>query len=199
MIEIIVLFLVLCWIYKQRSINNSSNVYLFNKIAMLQRFSNIQTFPSYVNGYIFKGVDTKGENILFVIKNNSLEISNIEVASIYEKAKKLHYHNIVLVVSSINNINIIKLLKSYNITYWDKRKMLSIINNSMENNNIDYNINNKIDNNINSNINENPTILNTSNTSDDKCTIDQSFNPIMDADSKRTSIFGSLFNKPDRL
>ncbi len=185
MFELIIFIIIIYFVFKKSNINYSNNLYLFNKISMLKKFSNIQTFPSFVNGYIFRGVDTQGENILFVIKNNSLEISNIDVTSIYENATKLHYHNIVLVVSSIINPNIIKLLNSYNITYWDRRKMLSIINNS---NNI-----------IDDNINKNSTILTTSNTSDDKCTIEESFNPIMDADTKKTSIFASLFNKPDKL
>lgn len=183
--DLIIIILVFYFIYKKFIIGNS-NLAMFNKVAIKQGFSNIRNLPSISTKYNLISADAKGENFLFAIKIGPSEISNNDIIAIYERAKKIHIHNVILVTDYINNSNIIKQLSSYNIEVWDRNKMLLLLRDVTEITRTTVNT-------------QSNNILHTSNASDDKCEIEPPFDPIKDGRTEAHSILGSLFNKPNKL
>lgn len=184
MFELIFIIIIIYLCVKKSKISANNNIFLFYKVMKNQGFSNVKNVystPSY--GYV--KADLHGENFLFEVKNTSDPIGKYEINSLYDMAKKSHIHNCILVYSN-NPITpeVMRKIEDYNIQLWDTEKMQSLMQN------------------LNTNIQENTyesNVLHTSNTSDDKCKIEPSYNPIKDGQSIKNSILSGLFDKPDRL
>lgn len=184
MIDAIIIIFVIYYIYKKA--NQKSSKTLLYQMFNVKNFSNIKEV-AYEGDVVYIRADGKGENFLFVVKNNPIGITPILIQNIKIKAQQMHLHNIVFVTSAITDLNIIRLLKSNNIKVWDNATLKSFLNPGLDNDNTITTI-------------EKPTILSTSDTSNDKCKIEpSSYNPIQEGEHKVGSIFSGLFDKPERL
>lgn len=169
--DLIIIFIIIYVLYNKYFQNSSITEYKLNTLFKVQHFSNIKR-DSTIPGMLLITADSRGENYLFAKK--IIPFSIIDINTIYEKAQKDHIHNIVILHSNnaINN-NLLEKIKEYNIQIWDNKKIDSLITSPSTS-----------------------SILQTSNTSDDTCKIDNNqFEPIQEP----TSFWKNLFKKPDRL
>ncbi len=172
---IITILIIIFFLFKY--FNQSS----LNTMLKSNDFSNIkkiQIMPQIVA----TTADSHGENYFFVTKNSISQFNGIEIDKIYEKASKLHYHNIIIISNNITSSSpIYKKIQNYGIDLWDNKKLQSM---SISNATKTYKRKNT------------KSFLKTSDTSDDKCEIElNSFDPIQEPKKK----LSFLFNKPDRL
>ena len=184
MIDVIIIIFIIYYIYKKA--NQKSSKTLLYEMFKFQRFSNIKEI-AYEGDIVYIRADGKGENFLFVVKNMPTGITQNLINRIKEKSNQLHIHNVIFVTSSLSDVNIIRTLKTNNIKYWDNATIKSFLIPNLDTENAINNV-------------PEPTILSTSDTSNDKCKIEKSsFDPIQEGEHKVGSIFSGLFDKPDRL
>lgn len=184
MIDAIIIIFIIYYIYKKA--NQKSSKTLLYQMFSVQKFSNIKEI-AYEGDIVYIRADGKGENFLFAVKNSPTGITQNLINRIKEKSQQLHIHNVIFVTTSISDVNVIRNLKANNIKYWDNTTIKSFL---MPNLNTENAINNT----------SKPTILSTSDTSNDKCKIEpSSYDPIQEGEYKVGSIFSGLFDKPDRL
>lgn len=184
MIDLIILIAVIYYIYKK--VNQQNSKALLYQVFNVKKFSNIKEV-GYEADMVYIRADGKGENFLFVVKNNSIGINSTQINNMKLKAQQCHVHNIVFVTNIINDLNLIRELKINNIKFWDSATLKSFLNSNIDTESTEIN-------------KPKPTILSTSDTSNDTCNIDpSSYNPIQEGEHKVGSIFSGLFDKPDRL
>lgn len=168
-IFVLFIFLIVCY-----AVMNSQNSSLSNKLNILfqkESFSNVsKELTSNMN---FISASNRGDNYLFVFKRTSYPYSLFDITAIYEKAQKNHIHNVILLSKTSLSKNILDKLKEYDIQVWDNNKLDSLIFTT-----------------------ESTSILQTSDTSDDNCTIDSEQ---VDAIQEPKSFLENLFTKPTRL
>lgn len=209
----IVFFLIIIYIVFKRTntLSGTKTLTLLNKALRNQEFTNIKTiFTSPAMNFVTG--DANGENFIFAFKNNNIQFNINELTTLYEKAQKMHIHNIVIINSSKAGFSnmIQQKISDYNIEVWDLNKLSSLalanngaidsssFNNSAYSTTASYATRTSHTANIPHASNAN-SVLRTSNTSDDKCKIDtNSYDPIQEA-SNKSSFFSNLFKKPERL
>lgn len=180
---IFIIIIIYVCVKKSRNLKNN-NMALFYEVIKSQGFSNVKTIYNESN-YVCLKADLHGENFLFEVKNNLTPVGVTEINKLYHTAKSYHIHNCILVFSN-NQINseVMRKIEDYNIQLWDTKKLQSLLD--IQTTDIKGNTYKQ-------------SVLQTSNTSDDKCKIESSYEPIQDYTNMKHSVFGSLFNKPDRL
>ena len=182
MFEIIFIIFIVYLIAKKNAENNPVGVKaLLDKALKNQQFYNTKTIFS-TSTYSLITADTHGENYLFALLNNNF-ISTGVLTDIYEKSKKEHIHNIVIITpQNLTPSNpITKKIKEYSFEVWNIAKLISLSKNS-------------------NNTTITKSVLRTSDTSLDKCAIDNSpVDPIQHGSSKSHSILTNPFRKPNRL
>lgn len=182
--DAIIVIIIVYFVYKK--VKESNPKALLYKMFNTQKFSNIKEI-AYEGDSVFIRADGKGENFLFVVKNNPTGVNSNLINKIKATAQQFHIHNIIFVTSVLTDINIVRTLKTNNIKYWDIATLKSFSTPTLENDNSYINI-------------AKQTILQTSDVSNDKCKIDaSSYDPIQEGDYKTGSIFSGLFDKPERL
>ena len=161
----------------------SSPYSILNKALVNQQFSNIKIINNSSNLRLITA-DSHGENYLFGIKSGNMQFSMIELDYIYDKAQKSHIHNVVIIIPrDISSSELQQKITDYNFETWTLFKLLSLSKNTS-----------------NSSDTYTKSVLRTSDTSYDKCKIDNTpVDPIQHGPSKSHSILGNLFNRPNRL
>ena len=153
---------------------NNQTSSLSNKLNMFfqkESFSNIsKELTSTMN---FISASNRGDNYLFAFKRTTYPYSLFDITSIYEKAQKDHIHNVILLTKATLQKNILDKLKEYDIQVWDNNKLDSLIFTT-----------------------ESTSILQTSDTSDDNCTIETNQ---VDAIQEPKSFLENFLEKPTRL
>lgn len=188
MASVILIFLVIFFTFFVMGIISSTSNYstpsLLKEVFEIQGFSNIKYVYSNANLEIIKA-DKSGENYLFGVRKDSKGFTSNNINGLYEYAQKAHIHTVVIATySPIGTTSpIYRLIREYGIDVWDYNKLLNLCTRFDATTDTEYTT----------------SILSTSDTSDDTCPQDASFNPIQDVHPKTTSIFSGLFNKPDRL
>ena len=184
--ELIILLFIIFIFFKKKGFNFpniNSPLLLLNKVLRNQQFSNIKTISNLGNLNLITA-DSHGENYLFALKINYMPFSSTEMDSIYDKAHKFHIHNVVIINKDaiLPTSHLGKKIATYEFEVWTIAKLISLAHNS--NNNSTYT----------------KSVLRTSDTSYDKCTIDNNpVDPIQSGSSKSHSLIGNLFQKPNRL
>lgn len=182
------IFLVIFLLFLSFGIFKSTSSYspssLLKEVFKIQGFSNIEIAYSSKSLEIIKA-DKSSENYLFEVKKDTSSFTMNNIQSFYEYAQKKHIHRIILVTySPVENTSpIYKLVKEYDMDVWDYNKLLKLCIKFDATSDTEYSV----------------SVLSTSDTSDDTCTQDDSFDPIQDENPKTNSIFSGLFNKTDRL
>lgn len=185
MINIIIYILIFYWIFKYMMNTSSSAYTLLYKVFTVQQFSNISNVYSTSSLAIVRA-DNNGENYLFGVKKDSSNFTVQDIEKIYAIAQGLHIHTVVIATKTpiTTTSSIYRKIREYNIDVWDIPKLTALsTEKSSANSSHKY------------------SVLKTSDTSDDTCSIDtDSFDPIQDESSvKTTSLFSGLFKKPDHL
>lgn len=180
----LIMFFLFFFLGISKTTSNHSPYSLLKEVFKIQGFSNLEIAYSSKPLEIIKA-DKSGENYLFGVKKDSSSFTTNNIHSFYEYAQKNHIHRIILVTySPVENTNpIYKLVKEYDMDVWDYNKLLKLCIKFDATSDTEYSA----------------SVLSTSDTSDDTCTQDDSFDPIQDENPKTNSIFSGLFNKPDRL
>lgn len=185
--EIIIVLFILFLVFKKMGINFSdmtNTMSILTKALKNQQFSNIKTL-SNSNNLSLITADSHGENYLFALKLNSISFGATEIDTIYDKATKFHIHNVVIINKDaiLPTSPLGKKIASYEFELWNYAKLISLARNSN-----------------NSSSTYTKSVLRTSNTSYDKCKIDNNpVDPIQSGSSKSHSLLGNLFQKPNRL
>lgn len=185
---VILIFFIILFTFFIIGISNSTSRYstpsLLREVLKVQEFSNIKTVYSNSNLEIIIA-DKSGENYLFGVKNDYYGFTSINLNGLYEYAQKAHIHSIIIATYSPigNSSPIYRLIREYGIEVWDYNKLLNLCTKFDATTDTEYRA----------------SVLSTSDTSNDTCPQDSSFDPIQDVHPKTTSIFSGLFNKPDRL
>lgn len=181
---VLFIFFIFWAILKSASSSSASCYYLLNKALKTQLFSNISTLYSTSRFCIIRA-DNSGENYIFGVKKDYSVFTASEVERLYEMAEKAHIHTIVLATyTPISTTSpIYRKVREYGIEVWDYKKLTALATElSSANSSHTY------------------SVLKTSDTSDDTCTIDPStFDPIQESPSAINNLFSGLFDKPDRL
>lgn len=184
MIDVIIFIAIIYYVYKKVNPQNSKS--LLYQVFNAKKFSNIKEV-GYEADMLYIRADGKGENFLFAVKNNAIGITSNQINNIKRKAEKYHVHNIVFVTNTINDLNIIRELKINNIKVWDNATLKAFLTPNLDTESIIEKA-------------PKPTVLSTSDTSNDTCKIDKySYNPIQEGENKVGTIFSGLFDKPERL
>ena len=160
------------------NIINKSKTNMFpDEQKLKENFSNIERVFSTSTMTLYKG-DKSGENFLLAIKSPSRPTSKLDLSTIYDIAEKYHLHNKILFTNEniSSNPSLNKGLKEYNIRALNSFDFQNIMNGLGSS-----------------------SILETSDTSNDNCNIDESTSPIKYEKSDSNGIFSFLKNKPDRL
>ncbi len=181
MIIIIVIFLIIISYYILKP-NDMSLKSLFSEY--IKSFSNVELFFSDNTISLYKG-DKSGENFIFGLVKNSYLFSYKDIYTLYEKGEALHIHNKVLITDYpiTPSSPTYKKIKNYEITVWDSEKLRKLVYNEYD-----------------SNSSYSTSPLNTSNTSDDTCDIDDDpYDPIQNGAFNTHSIFSIFNNKVDHL
>ena len=185
MINLIIYFIIIFWIFKYIIKASSSAYSLLLRALTMQGFSNISNVYSNSTLAIIRA-DAKGQNYLFGARKDAMNFSVSDIEKIYSIAQGLHIHTAVIATKNpISNTNsIYRKIKEYNIEIWDLAKLTALATDKSS-----------------ATASHSYSILKTSDTSDDHCKIDpSSFNPIQDEKAAKTSsLFSGLFSKPDRL
>lgn len=157
---------------------------LLKEVFKVQEFSNVKTVYSNANLEIIRA-DKSGENYLFGVRRDSYGFTANNLNGLYEYAQKAHIHTIVIATYTPIGVEspIYRLVREFGIDVWDYNKLLNLCSQFDATTDTEYT----------------DSVLSTSDTSDDTCPQDSSFDPIQDVHPKTTSIFSGLFNKPDRL
>ena len=174
MFNFIIAIFIIYIIFKKISQNQTISSYKLNALFKSQNFHSISRDLS-IPGLLIISASSHRENYLLAQKNNMVQFSTMDIDNIYEKAQKLHIHNIVVLTPSHTSFSnhLLEKIKNYDIKIWDDNKINSLIASS-----------------------NSTSVLSTSDTSDDKCKIDSnSFEPIYEP----TSFWKKFFTKPDRL
>ena len=169
----LVLFIIIICVIKNSQTKNSN----FRRDDLKKYFSNLQMVLNTSNITLYKG-DKSGENFLIAVKYSSTPTSNLELAKVYEISEKFHIHNKILLSNEniASNPSLDKKLREYDIRVLNSSSFQKLINNS-----------------------ESLSVLETSDTSDDTCDIDESTSPIKYEKFNVHSILSFFRNKPDRL
>lgn len=183
----LILFILIIYLFYSRIKNLLSTSYsLLNRALEVQQFSNVSNVYSSSNLSIIRA-DNAGENYIFGVKPNNSLFTTIDIDRIYEFSQNLHIHSIVIATTTPipEKTTVFNKIKYYGIEIWDASKLTALAKEiSSANSSHTY------------------SVLKTSDTSDDTCTIDSdSFDPIQEVKkTKITNLFSNLFNnKPDRL
>lgn len=185
--EVIIVLFIIFLAFKKMGINFSdmtSTFSLLNKALKTQQFSNIKTI-SNSNNLTLITADSHGENYLFALKPNYMPYGSTEIDSIYDRANKFHIHNVVIINKDVvlPSSQLGKKIVEYNFEVWSLTKLISLARTTS-----------------NSNSTHTKSVLRTSDTSYDKCKIDNTpVDPIQRGSSKTHSLFSSPFRKPNRL
>jgi len=186
--EVIIVLFIIFMVIKKKGLNLSdmtSSLSLLNKALQTQQFSNIKTI-SNSNNLSLITADSHGENYLFALKPNYMPYSSTELDSIYDKANKIHIHNVVLINKDavLPSSGLGKKIVEYKFEVWSLTKLISLARTTSTNTNSTYT----------------KSVLRTSDTSYDKCKIDNTpVDPIQHGPSKSHSILSNPFRKPNRL
>ena len=179
---IIIFFMV--FVVLMSSSAKTSTLFLLREVLKVQEFSNLAVVYRNDNLEIIRA-DKSGENYLFGVRRdfNGFTVNNIH--GLYEYAKKSHIHTIVIATYTPIGTSspIYRLVREYGITVWDYNKLLNLCSTFDATTDIEYTA----------------SVLSTSDTSNDTCPQDSSFDPIQDIYPKTNSLFSGLFSKPDRL
>lgn len=171
----IFIFLAIFWyIFK----NNTSILSYYNIINTC--FSNVSLVYSDTNITLYRG-DKAGENFIFAMKNNSTAFSLSDITILFEKAEKLHIHSRILITDiPISSSVTTKKLKEYEIQIWSSEKLRNIKNSVTDGSSF--------------------SPLETSDTLDDTCEIDESpDDPIQDGTFNTHGIFSIFTDKTEHL
>ena len=185
MINLIICILIFFWILIYIIKSSNSAYLLLLRILTIQEFSNVSNVYSNSTLAIIRA-DTKGENYLFGARKDGTSFTVSDIEKIYTIAQGLHIHTVVIAtktpISTTNSIY--RKIKEYKIDVWDLPKLTALATSQSS-----------------ANASHSYSVLKTSDTSDDHCTIDPSkFDPIQDERAAKTSsLFSGLFSKPDRL
>lgn len=185
--EVIIVLFIIFVAFKKMGINFSdmtSTLSLLNKALKTQQFSNIKTISNSSNLSLITA-DSHGENYLFALKINSMPFSSTELDSIYDRANKFHIHNVVIINKDVilPSSQLGKKIIEYNFEVWTLTKLISLARATS-----------------NSNSTHTKSVLRTSDTSYDKCKIDNNpVDPIQHGPSKSHSLLSNPFRKPNRL
>lgn len=185
--EVIIVLFIIFLAFKKMGINFSdmtSTFSLLNKALKTQQFSNIKTI-SNSNNLILITADSHGENYLFALKPNSMPFSSTELNSIYDRANKFHIHNVAIINKDavLPSSQLGKKIVEYNFEVWSLTKLISLARTTSSPNST-----------------HTKSVLRTSDTSYDKCKIDNNpVDPIQRGPKKTHSLFSSPFRKPNRL
>ena len=174
MFEFIIVIFIIYIVFKKSVQSQSIASAKLNALFKAQNFHSI-TKDLSIPGITLTSASSHGENYLLAQKNNMVQFSTMDIDNIYEKAQKLHIHNIVVLTPSHTSFSnhLLEKIKNYDIKILDDNKINSLIASS-----------------------NSTSVLSTSDTSDDKCKIDSnSFEPIYEP----TSFWKKFFTKPDRL
>lgn len=174
MFEFIIVIFIIYIVFKKSVQSQSIASAKLNALFKAQNFHSI-TKDLSIPGLLIISSSSHGENYLLAQKNNMVQFSTMDIDNIYEKAQKLHIHNIVVLTPSHTSFSnhLLEKIKNYDIKIWDDNKINSLIASS-----------------------NSTSVLSTSDTSDDKCKIDSnSFEPIYEP----TSFWKKFFTEPDRL
>lgn len=169
-----IIFILLIFFIVSYVLIKNQNSFLSPKLDLLfkkEHFSNIS--KQYTSNIAFISASNRGDNYLFAFKRTSYPYSSFDITAIYEKAQKDHIHNIILLTKTTLSKNILDKTKEYDIQVWDSNKLDSLIFTT-----------------------ESTSILQTSDTSDDNCTIDSEQ---VDAIQEPKSFLENLLEKPTRL
>ncbi|MBQ7410019.1 MAG: hypothetical protein IJW20_01385 [Clostridia bacterium] len=179
-----IMFILFFFFVVHVSSSKYSTLGLLKEVLKVQEFSNIKTVYSNSNLEIIRA-DKSGENYLFGVRKDSKGFTSNNINGLYEYAQKAHIHTVVIATySPIGTTSpIYRLIREYGIDVWDYNKLLNLCTEFDATSDTEYTA----------------SVLSTSDTSDDTCPQDSSFDPIQDVHPKTTSIFSGLFNKPDRL
>lgn len=186
--EVIIVLFIIFLAFKKMGINltdMTSTLSLLNKALKTQQFSSIKTISSSSNLTLITA-DSHGENYLFALKPNTMPYSSTELDSIYDRANKFHIHNVVIINKDtvLPSSQLGKKIVEYNFEVWSLTKLISLARATSNNANSTYT----------------KSVLRTSDTSYDKCKIDNTpVDPIQRGASKTHSLFSSPFRKPNRL
>ena len=169
---IIFLVLIFIIIYNMNKLQMNG---FFNEEKLKKCFSNFQKVYTTSSMTLYKG-DRSGENFLLAVKFSSTPISKLDISTIYDVSKKQHIHNKILVTyENINSDSALnKMLKESEIQILSSSDLQNLLSNS-----------------------KTSSVLQTSDTSDDNCEIEESTNPIQY--NKDYGLFSFFKNKPDRL
>lgn len=148
------------------------------------RFANISIIYSNYNFEIIRA-DKAGENYLFGVRKDYSGFTPTNIHSLYEYAQKNHIHKIIIATYTEvgKESSVYRLIKSYGIEVWDLNKLINLSKSFDATQDTSYKA----------------SVLSTSDTSDDTCPQNSSFNPIQEGNPKTNNIFSGLFQKPDRL
>ena len=165
------------------SFSKTSTFSLLQKALTNQQFTNIKIIFNSISLNLVTA-DSHGENYLFAQKNNNIEFNMNELDYIYNTAQKSHIHNVVIIIPrDIASHELKQKIIDYNFETWTLIKLLSLSKTTSSTNNT-----------------YTKSVLRTSNTSYDKCEIDDTpVDPIQHGPSKSHSLLGNLFNRPNRL
>jgi len=186
--EVIIVLFIIFTVFKKMGINFSdmtSTFSLLNKALKTQQFSNIKTISSS-NSLTLITADSHGENYLFALKSNYMPYSSTELDSIYDRANKFHIHNVVIINKDtvLPSSQLGKKIVEYKFEVWSLTKLISLARTTS----------------TNANSTSTKSVLRTSDTSYDKCKIDNTpVDPIQRGSSKTHSLFSNPFRKPNRL
>lgn len=160
-------------VYVIKKASSSSSYSYFNERKVRMYFSNVEKVFTSSTIALYKG-DKSGENFLIAIKLTYSPISNLDLSTIYDVSVKYHIHNKILLSNEDISSNqlLSKKLKEYEIRVIGAYEFQNLMNGSS-------------------------SVLETSNTSDDNCHIDEANNPIKFVEPK-FNIFSILKSKQDK-
>lgn len=175
---------------------------LFDINFLKSYFSNVEKVYTTASMSLYKA-DRSGENFLFAIKNNSNPVTLSDLTTLYEIAEKYHIHNKVFVTEyQINNSSVLyKKIKEYEIQVWNSATIAKFTSYTDTTNNYINPLKDKIkmSTSFNSSSQTSFSPIKTSDTSDDKCEIEEAFDPIQEGAFKTHGIFSIFRDKPDHL
>lgn len=170
--DLLIVIFIFWWIFKKRAQNNVTSQQNVKQILTQNGFHSIAPISQTQETQILSAI-LNGDNYLLCVMKPNTNVFHSTIQNLLTYAKKVHYHNIILIAPNVAISNTAKpLILENNIEVWDYAKLLKFSTPS-------------------------PThqseIIKTSETHD-TCKITPSADPIQDG-SKVNSLFGSLFNK----
>lgn len=177
--DLLIIILIFWWIYKKYSKNSTTtSPQNISKILEQNGFHSISTISQNQESQFLSAI-LNGDNYLIAVMKGTANVYNSTVETLVSYAKKIHYHNVILIAPRAAISNSAKALLFENkIEVWDYAKLLKFSAPNSQNQ---------------------PEIIKTSEIHD-TCKIDTPEDPIQDG-SKVNSLFGNLFgkNKIERL